>query len=89
MEPPSALALGFDIAANPLRWSTAAKARDAGRMAASRPFGLIEDEGKPGLEDRRVENFLLLVQYGRDHFGGNGYRRASRRRRRGPQLHVG
>jgi CHASE1-domain containing sensor protein len=47
MEPPSALALGFDIAADPLRWSTAETARDSGRIAASRPFGLIEDAGKP------------------------------------------
>jgi serine/threonine-protein kinase len=47
MEPPSALALGFDIAADPLRWATAEKARDSGRIAASRPFELIEDAGKP------------------------------------------
>jgi len=47
MEPPSALALGFDIAANPLRWGTAERARDSGLIAASRPFPLIEDEGKP------------------------------------------
>jgi serine/threonine-protein kinase len=47
MEPPSALALGFDVAADPLRWATAATARDSGRIAASRPFGLIEDAGKP------------------------------------------
>jgi len=47
MEPPSALALGFDIAADPGRWSIAEKARDSGLTAASRPFGLIEDAGKP------------------------------------------
>jgi serine/threonine-protein kinase len=47
MEPPSTLALGFDIAADPLRWSTARTARDSGRIAASRPFGLIEDAGNP------------------------------------------
>ena len=47
MEPPSALALGFDIAADPLRWTTAETARDSGRIAASPPFGLIEDAGKP------------------------------------------
>jgi serine/threonine-protein kinase len=47
MEPPSALALGFDIADDPLRWATAEKARDSGQIAASRPFGLIEDAGKP------------------------------------------
>ncbi|MGH9315652.1 MAG: CHASE domain-containing protein [Thermoanaerobaculia bacterium] len=47
MEPPSALALGFDIAADPLRWRTAEKACDSGLIAASRPFGLIEDVGKP------------------------------------------
>lgn len=43
MEPPSALALGFDIAADPLRWSTAETARDSGAIAASQPFELIED----------------------------------------------
>ena len=47
MEPPSALALGFDIAADPLRWGTAETARDSGVIAASRPFGLLEDAGKP------------------------------------------
>ncbi len=47
MEPPSALALGFDIAAETLRWSTAEKARDSGTIAASPPFGLVEDAGKP------------------------------------------
>ncbi|HZI66994.1 MAG TPA: CHASE domain-containing protein, partial [Thermoanaerobaculia bacterium] len=47
MEPPSALALGFDVAADPIRWSTAENARDSGRIAASQPFALIEDAGKP------------------------------------------
>ncbi len=47
MEPPSALALGFDIAADPLRWATAEKAQDSGAIAASEPFGLLEDAGKP------------------------------------------
>ncbi|MGH9366061.1 MAG: CHASE domain-containing protein, partial [Thermoanaerobaculia bacterium] len=47
MEPPSAFALGFDIAADPPRWDTAETARDSGRIAASRPFGLIEEAGKP------------------------------------------
>ena len=47
MEPPSTLALGFDIAADPLRWRTAETARDSGRIAASRPFALIEDAGNP------------------------------------------
>jgi CHASE1-domain containing sensor protein len=47
MEPPSALALGFDIAANPFRWATAEKARDSGLIAASPPFKLIEEAGKP------------------------------------------
>jgi CHASE1-domain containing sensor protein len=47
MEPPSALALGFDIAANPLRWATAEKARDSGLIAASPPFKLIEEASKP------------------------------------------
>jgi serine/threonine-protein kinase len=47
MEPPSALALGFDIATNPLRWDTAEKARDSGGIAASPPFKLIEEASKP------------------------------------------
>ncbi|HSD71378.1 MAG TPA: CHASE domain-containing protein [Thermoanaerobaculia bacterium] len=47
MEPPNALALGFDIAASPLRWDTAQTARDSGRIAVSHPFVLIEDAGKP------------------------------------------
>jgi serine/threonine-protein kinase len=46
MEPPSALALGFDIAASPLRWDTAQAARDSGLIAVSHPFVLIEDAGK-------------------------------------------
>jgi serine/threonine-protein kinase len=47
MEPPNAFALGFDIAADPERWPTAEKARDSGEIVASRPFGLIEEAGKP------------------------------------------
>ena len=47
MEPPSALALGFDIAADPLRWQTAEKARDRGDVTASPPFLLLEEAGKP------------------------------------------
>ena len=46
MEPPSALALGFDIAASSFRWETAERARDLGRIAASQPFTLVEDAGK-------------------------------------------
>jgi serine/threonine-protein kinase len=46
MEPPGALALGFDIATNPLRWATAEKARDSGAIAASPPFTLIEESRK-------------------------------------------
>ncbi|MGH9368390.1 MAG: CHASE domain-containing protein [Thermoanaerobaculia bacterium] len=47
MEPPNALALGFDIAAEPGRWRNAEAARDSGLIVASRPFVLIEDLGKP------------------------------------------
>ncbi len=47
MEPPSALALGFDIVASPLRWDTAQTARDSGRVSVSHPFTLVEDAGKP------------------------------------------
>jgi CHASE1-domain containing sensor protein len=44
MEPPSATALGFDIASDDIRWATAGQARDRGEIVASPPFGLIEDE---------------------------------------------
>jgi serine/threonine-protein kinase len=47
MEPPSALALGFNIAADPVRWGTAEKARDSGAISLSPPFQLVEDAGKP------------------------------------------
>ena len=47
MEPPSMLALGFDVAADPLRWANAERARDGGVVTASRPFGLLEDAGRP------------------------------------------
>ncbi|HMA18471.1 MAG TPA: CHASE domain-containing protein [Thermoanaerobaculia bacterium] len=47
MEPPSALALGFDIAASPLRWDTAQTARDTGRVAVSHPFTMVEDASRP------------------------------------------
>ena len=46
MEPPNARALGFDIASDPRRWSTAQKARDSGLTIASSAFGLLEDEGR-------------------------------------------
>jgi CHASE1-domain containing sensor protein len=46
MEPPSGLALGFDVASEPERWSTAERARDSGTIATSRPFELLEDAGK-------------------------------------------
>jgi CHASE1-domain containing sensor protein len=46
MEPPSSLALGFDLAAEPGRWGVAQKARDSGLPAASPPFPLLEDAGK-------------------------------------------
>jgi CHASE1-domain containing sensor protein len=47
MEPPSALALGFDIASDPGRWRNAEAARDSGLIVASRPFVLIEDASRP------------------------------------------
>jgi CHASE1-domain containing sensor protein len=46
MEPPSAYALGFDIASDEIRWATAGKARDRGEIVASPPFGLVEDEAR-------------------------------------------
>jgi CHASE1-domain containing sensor protein len=48
MEPPNALALGFDIGADPVRRATAEKARDTGNLTASPPFGLIEDAAGKG-----------------------------------------
>jgi CHASE1-domain containing sensor protein len=46
MEPPSARALGFDIASNPPRWATASKARDKGVITFSPPFELVESAGR-------------------------------------------
>jgi CHASE1-domain containing sensor protein len=46
MEPPSAVALGFNIAGDPVRWGTAERARDTGGIAVSPPFQLVEDVGK-------------------------------------------
>jgi CHASE1-domain containing sensor protein len=46
MEPPSALALGFNIAGDPVRWGTAERARDSGGISVSPPFQLVEDSGK-------------------------------------------
>ena len=46
MEPPSALALGFDISSDPTRLATAERARDRGRIAASQPFILVQDTGR-------------------------------------------
>jgi CHASE1-domain containing sensor protein len=46
MEPPSNLALGFDVASESTRWSAAVKACDSGQMNASAPFELLEEEGR-------------------------------------------
>ncbi len=46
MEPPSARALGFDIASSPPRWATASKARDKGVITFSPPFELVESAGR-------------------------------------------
>ncbi len=51
MEPPNLDALGFDIEANPLRWTIAQRACDQGQAAASSRFQLLEDAGKPGKKD--------------------------------------
>ncbi len=72
MEPPSALALGFDIAADPLRWSTAETARDSARIAASRPFRLIEDAEKPDAEP-------VVAMYAPVYKGGDPASDAGRR----------
>jgi CHASE1-domain containing sensor protein len=74
MEPPSAGALGFDIAANPSRWATAEKARDSGRIAASSPFQLIEDARKP---DALPVVALYAPQYKEGDPGVEAARRAS------------
>jgi CHASE1-domain containing sensor protein len=63
MEPPSAGALGFDIAVDPLRWATAEKARDSGRISASRPFTLIEDAERPDAP-RAVALYFPLYREG-------------------------
>jgi serine/threonine protein kinase/CHASE1-domain containing sensor protein len=47
MEPPKAMALGFDIAAEPERWSNADHAGTLGKVTVSPPFSLVEDAGKP------------------------------------------
>jgi serine/threonine-protein kinase len=46
MEPPNSVALGFDIASDPIRWKTASLGRDYAKIAASPPFILVQDEGK-------------------------------------------
>jgi len=46
MEPPSALALGFDIASDPTRLAIAERALDRGKIAASQPFILVQDTGR-------------------------------------------
>ncbi len=48
MEPPSARALGFDIASSPTRWATAGAARDTGEIAVSLPFDLVESDARKG-----------------------------------------
>jgi CHASE1-domain containing sensor protein len=48
MEPPSARALGFDIASSESRWTTAGNARDSGEIALSPPFDLVEDDARRG-----------------------------------------
>ena len=74
MEPPSALALGFDIAAEPGRWGTAMTARDSGKMAASRPFLLVEDAGNPNASPAVA---LYSPLYGEGDPGSDEGRRAS------------
>ena len=70
MEPPSARALGFDIAADRLRWPTAEKARDSGEMAASLP--LIEEA------DRRDAS-PVVAAYAPIYRGGDPASEAARR----------
>jgi CHASE1-domain containing sensor protein len=72
MEPPSAVALGFDIAADSLRWATAKKARDSGEIAASQPFELLEDAGKPNASP-------VVAMYSPVYRGGDPATTAGRR----------
>ena len=46
MEPPSYLAMGYDLAGDPRRASTPEKTRDSGKITASHPFLLIQDVGR-------------------------------------------
>ena len=48
MEPPNFGALGFDVSSDMSRTRIAEKARDAGQMAASPPFRLVEDRNTTG-----------------------------------------
>jgi CHASE1-domain containing sensor protein len=72
MEPPSALALGFDIAAEPGRWLIAEKARDSGVITASPPFGLVEDMGQPNAS-------LAIALYAPIYRGANSASEPARR----------
>jgi serine/threonine-protein kinase len=72
MEPPSALALGFDVAADPLRWATAETARDTGRIAASPPFELLEDAGN-------LDASPVVAMYAPVYRGGDPATDAARR----------
>jgi CHASE1-domain containing sensor protein len=72
MEPPSALALGFDVAADPLRWTTAETARDSGGIAASQPFNLIEDAGNSDASP-------VVAMYAPVYRGGDPATEAARR----------
>ena len=46
MEPPSSLAIGYDLGSDRIRLVTPEKARDSGRITASHPFLLIQDVGR-------------------------------------------
>ncbi|HWZ86042.1 MAG TPA: CHASE domain-containing protein [Thermoanaerobaculia bacterium] len=48
MEPPSLSVLGFDIASDEMRWTTAGAARSSGEIVASPPFFLFEDAARRG-----------------------------------------
>ncbi|HTD51493.1 MAG TPA: CHASE domain-containing protein [Thermoanaerobaculia bacterium] len=74
MEPPSALALGFDIAAEPGRWRIAEKARETGVITASPPFRLVEDMGQPNAS---LAIALYAPIYGQGNSAGEPGRGAS------------
>jgi CHASE1-domain containing sensor protein len=74
MEPPNALAFGFDISSEPGRRLTAEKARDSGDITASRPFRLVEDVR---MSDASLAIAMYAPVYRGSDSASEGARRAS------------